>query len=170
MERTGSGQRPLGEGWFIVNAAEAAWVHAPGLGYACRFEGETPFPQLGVRLRVLEPGEPNCMYHRENVQEDFLVLRGECRLLVEGEERRLRAWDFFHCPPGTGHVFLGAGNGPCVLLMVGARGEGATVEYPVDRLATSEGAGVREATSDPRQAYASFDRPSPCPAPPFRQD
>ena len=29
------------------------------------------------------------------------VVSGEAALVVEGEERHLRAWDFVHCPPGT---------------------------------------------------------------------
>ncbi len=70
---------------------------------------------------MLEPGQPNCLYHREAQQEDFLVLAGECLLRVEGQERPLHAWDFVHCPPNTDHVFVGAGEGPCVIVMAGAR-------------------------------------------------
>ena len=44
------------------------------------------------------------MYHWEEDQEDFLVLAGEAVLIVEGEERPLRAWDFVHCPPKAKHV------------------------------------------------------------------
>jgi uncharacterized cupin superfamily protein len=68
------------------------------------------FPDLGVTLAVIWPGQPSGLYHAETNQEDFLVLAGECVLLVEGEERPLRAWDFVHCPPGTAHVFVGAGT------------------------------------------------------------
>ena len=73
------------------------------------------FEQLGFTLAVLEPGKPTGMYHAESSQEDFLVLAGACLLLVEEEERGLRAWDFVHCPPGTRHTFVGTGDGPCVI-------------------------------------------------------
>ncbi len=109
-------------------------------GSDCRFESrEFPFPQVGIKIRVLEPGQPNGIYHSENQQEDFLVLSGECRLLVEGEERLLRPWDFVHCPPGTHHIFV-AGDRPCVILMVGARLEHEELHYPVSELAARYGA------------------------------
>jgi uncharacterized cupin superfamily protein len=147
LEDGGHGLVPQGDGWFVVNAREAAWQEGV-FGAYTRFEGEARFPQLGINLSVLSPGQPSCMYHGENEQEDFLVLAGECLLLVEGEERRLRAWDFVHCPAWTEHVFVGAGTGECLLLAVGTRTEGAGVVYPVSELAQRHGAGVaREATS-----------------------
>ena len=121
LEKDEGGLVPKGTGWFVVNAREARWIHTDELGSAVVFEGDVPFPHLGINIQVLQPGQPNCMYHGENQQEDFLVLSGECLLLVEGEERRLRAWDFVHCPPWANHVFVGAGDGPCAILMVGAR-------------------------------------------------
>ena len=114
------------------------------------------FPQFGIRLHVLEPGEPNGLYHAESQQEAFLVLSGECRLLVEGEERLLRPWDFFHSPAGTEHIFVGAGDEPCVILMVGARSDDWRVLYPVSELAARYGASAEEETSDLKQAYARF--------------
>ena len=84
------------------------------------------------------------------------MLSGECALLVEDEERRLRPWDFFHSPPGTEHAFVGAGEGPCVILMVGSR-SGPEVRYPVSELAARYGASVAEETSDPAQAYTDVE-------------
>ena len=95
---------------------------------------------------MLQPGQPNGMYHSETEQEDFLVLAGECLLLVEGEERPLRAWDFVHCPPGTEHIFVGAGDRPCVIFMAGARSEGRSIVYPRNELALRHGAGVETET------------------------
>src|SRR5262245_42594803 len=131
-------------------------------GSACAFESkEHSFPQLGINVSVIEPGEPNCLSHSESQQEAFLVLSGECRLLVEGEERLLRPWDFFHCPAGTEHVFVGAGDGPCVILMAGARTEDEQLLYPVSELAARYGASAEEETPDPKQAYAPFERAQP---------
>ena len=42
---------------------------------------------MGFYINVLLPGQPNGMYHGESGQEDFLVLSGECILILEGEER-----------------------------------------------------------------------------------
>jgi uncharacterized cupin superfamily protein len=112
--------------------------------------------QLGFRLHVLEPGKPSTIYHRESSQEGFLVLRGECLLIVEGQERRLRAWDFFHAPPDTTHAFVGAGDGPCVMVMVGARSEDGTILYPHDDVASKHGAGAEADTSSPQQVYAPY--------------
>jgi uncharacterized cupin superfamily protein len=148
---------PAGEGWFVLNAREARWLEREGRSASCEFEGETEFPQIGIFLRVLTPGAPMAMYHWEADQEDFLVLSGEALLIIEGEERPLQQWDFVHCPPGTKHIIVGAGDGPCLVLAVGARdhqggpGWGA---YPVDQLALRHGAGVEEETSDASKAYA----------------
>ena len=115
LERNDSGLYPAGEGWFVVNAREAQWFDSNGLGFYTPFEGENArFSQLGFNIGILRPGEPSCMYHAEGAQEDFLVLSGECLLIVEGQERHLKAWDFVHCPPMTRHVFVGAGDGPCL--------------------------------------------------------
>src|SRR5690348_5614527 len=141
LEDSGSGLAPAAEGWFVVNVRDAQWLTSQGgelrpSGSECGFESaKVEFEQLGVRLHVLEPGEPNGLYHGESAQEDFLVLFGECTLLIEGEERRLRAWDLVHCPPWTEHIFIGAGNGPCVIFMVGARPPDHQIRYTVSELA-----------------------------------
>jgi uncharacterized cupin superfamily protein len=159
LEDSGSGLAPSGEGWFVVNVRDAEWWTSKTFGSGCGFENEkAEFPQLGINISVLEPGEPNCLYHSESQQEAFLVLSGECKLLVEGEERPLQAWDFVHSPAGTQHVFVGAGEGPCAILMVGARSEGEQLLYPVSELAGRYGASAEEETPDPKQAYARFER------------
>ena len=125
------------------------------------FDGATDFEQVGVNLTVLAPGEPMSMYHRENDQEDFLVLAGDARAIVEGEERLLARWDFLHCPAGTDHVIIGAGAGPCVILAVGARDRSTGEDwgaYTVDAAAQRRGAGVERETTDAREAYARFAR------------
>ena len=120
LEDTGSGLAPVTDGWFVVNVRDAAWIESDAFGAACLSEtDEAPFPHVGFTLCVLSPGQPNGMYHREAGQENFLVLVGECLLLVEGEERRLGAWDFVHCPPDTEHVFVATGDGPCAIFMTG---------------------------------------------------
>lgn len=155
------GLAPSGEGWFVVNAAEARWLDG-AFGAYTRFEGEPRFTQVGVNIGVLAPGQAACLYHREDAQEDFLVLSGECLLLVEGQERRLRAWDFVHCPPGTDHVFVGAGDGPCAILAVGARTTPGDTVYPVSELAQRHGAGAPREIVEPDEAYAEYptDRPA----------
>ena len=156
----GSGLEPAGDGWFVVNVRDVAWFTSDTFGSACRFESrEAFFPQFGINLRALEPGKSNCLYHTESQQEDFLVLSGECRLLVNGEERLLGPWDFVHCPPGTEHVFVGAGDGPCVVLMAGARSDDEELLYPVSELAARYGASVEVETSDPKEAYGPFEPP-----------
>ncbi len=114
------------------------------------------FGQIGYTLAVLEPGKPTGMYHAESSQEDFLVVAGECLLLIEEQERPLRAWDFVHCPPGTRHTFVGARDGPCVIFMTGARDEGGSIVYPVSQTARARAAGVETETPKPSEAYAPF--------------
>ena len=160
LDRTEHGLVPNGAGWFVVNAREAPWWHHDRFGSSVVFEGDSRFPQLGVNIQVLAPGQPNCMYHGENAQEDFLVLSGECLLLVEGEERPLRQWDFVHCPAWTEHVFVGAGDGPCAILMIGARPADEELLYPVVEIARKHDAGVAQETSSGREAYAPFPRPT----------
>jgi hypothetical protein len=161
LESTEHGLVPEGDGWFVVNAREVPWRHIDGRPAVCAFEGEADFPQLGINLNVLQPGEPMAMYHWEADQEDFLVLAGEALLIVEGEERPIRAWDLVHCPAGTKHTIVGAGGGPCVVLAVGARDRSTGPVwggYTVDEAASKHGAGVEEETTDQLVAYARFTK------------
>jgi uncharacterized cupin superfamily protein len=145
-----------GDGWFVLNARDSRWRDYGPLGAACNFEGKRPFRQLGINLNILNPGEPMSMYHRENNQEGFLVLAGECLLIVEGRERSLKAWDFFHCPGGTAHVIVGAGDSPAVVLAVGTRGGRKGIAYLVSPAALAHGAGVEDETTKSAGAYARF--------------
>jgi uncharacterized cupin superfamily protein len=154
LRPTPGGKVPDGAGWFVLNAREARWLTGD-FGAYTRFEGDDSFPDLGINIGVLEPGQPACFYHAENNQEDFLVLSGQCLLVIEGQERRLKAWDFVHCPAWTEHVFVGAGDGPCAILAVGARRGDETI-YPVSELALRHRAGVPTETRDPAQAYAGL--------------
>ena len=153
------GVAPEGDGWFVLNAKDAAWLDGD-LGKYTGFEGrESRFPQLGINLNLMAPGESMTMYHREGAQEDFLVLDGECLLIVNGEERQLKRWDLFHCPAGVDHAIVGAGDRPSLVLAVGARtGEsrGSTV-YPADPVAQKHGAGVDKETREPRAAYEPYE-------------
>jgi uncharacterized cupin superfamily protein len=162
LEKTEHGLVATGEGWFVLGLREAAWRHVDGRGAVCvaldDFEGERRREQLGVNPFVLMPGEPMAMYHWETDQEDFLVISGEAALIVEGEERQLRAWDFVHCPPNTKHVIIGAGSGPCVVIAVGARErstEPDSLGFPADDVAKRHGASVEEDTMDGGVAYAA---------------
>jgi uncharacterized cupin superfamily protein len=164
MEQTEHGLVAATEGWFTVNVRDAAWVSGGALADACIFEGDAvPFGQIGYTLAVLAPGQAAGMYHREDDQEDFLVLSGECLLIVEDQERRLRAWDFVHCPPGTEHVFVGAGTAPCVIFMAGARAHRGSGVYTRSETALRHGAGVETETKESSEAYAPFAKWQPGP-------
>lgn len=166
LEAADSGLTPATDGWFVVNAREAAWLTNDAFGARCVFEADTPvvrnrpelearkFADVGFTLAVIAPGQPSGLYHAESNQENFLVVAGDCLLLVEGEERQLHAWDFVHCPPGTEHVFVGAGDGPCVIFMTGGRTRPRSIVYPASDLARSHGAGADTETSSPADAYA----------------
>jgi uncharacterized cupin superfamily protein len=159
LEQTENGLVPKGEGWFVVNARDARWWYHERFGSAVVFESdEALFTDFGINIQVLQPGEPNCMYHGENAQENFLVLYGECLLLVEGEERPLKQWDFVHSPPWTEHVFVGAGSGPCAILMVGARPKDEELLYPVVDVARKHSAGVEKETNSGKEAYARYSQ------------
>jgi quercetin dioxygenase-like cupin family protein len=173
LERTENGLLPAGDGWYVVNARDAEWRRWEGMGNWPRLEGATPrFEQLGVGVTVLEPGQPMAMYHWETDQEDFLVLAGEAIAIVEGEERPLRQWDLLHCPPGTNHVIVGAGNDACVIFSVGSRerhtyrtpdgqidGRDDWGAYTVDDAAGRYGATPPEETTDASVAYGRFGKP-----------
>jgi uncharacterized cupin superfamily protein len=168
LEEVGSGLAPATAGWFVVNATDAAWLRHDAFGGRCVFEStrrvlaERPdlepqeFADIGFTLAVLEPGKPTGMYHAESSQEDFLVVAGTCLLLIEEQERSLRAWDFVHCPSGTRHAFVGTGDGPCVIFMTGARRKGDTIVYPRSNVALARNAGVETETPSPAEAYAPF--------------
>jgi uncharacterized cupin superfamily protein len=165
LEESAAGLAPVTDGWFVVNVREAAWVTNEHFGAACIFEGDNtpPFADVGFTLGVIWPGRPSGMYHREANQEDFLVLAGECVLLIEGQERQLKAWDFVHCPADTEHIFVGAGDGPCVIFMTGARKGWPEkgIVYARSELALRHGAGVETETTSPPEAYAPFPKWQP---------
>jgi uncharacterized cupin superfamily protein len=159
LEATEGGLAPATEGWFVVTVRDGRWMTNEVLGDAFIIEGDDAgFDQVGYTIGILQPGQAGGRYHHESDQEDFLVLAGECLLLIEEEERPLKAWDFVHCPPGTDHSFVGAGDGPCVIFMTGARGENKEIFYPRSELAISHGSGVEQETSSPSEAYAPFPK------------
>jgi uncharacterized cupin superfamily protein len=158
IEQTDAGATAASPGWFVINLAEARWRGNEEVGQWTDFEPPDGFEEYGIGVHVLLPGQPNGKYHAENVQEDFLVLTGECILVVEDVERRLKAWDFFHCAPGTHHIIVGAGDGPCAILMVGSRAEGRKVHYPVSEVARRYGASTPEETDASSVAYSDVSR------------
>ena len=166
LERTDAGLIPADEGWFVVNVRDARWFNGHELGFGASFErDDARFPDLGININLLLPGQPSCMYHGEDAQEDFLVLSGECILIVEGQERTLRAWDFVHCPAWTEHVIVGAGEGPCVFIAVGSRRKGRGIIYPRNETALRHGAGVGKETPRPEEAYAHIAELESIPCP-----
>jgi uncharacterized cupin superfamily protein len=156
LRETEHGLVPETDGWFVLNTKDAVWLENEDFGRYTRWEGDgdARFPELGINISVLRPGQPMCMYHGEDAQENFLVLAGEAVLIVEGQERSLRAWDFVHCPAWTKHVIVAAGGEPCVVLAVGSRGRRGVV-YPVDDVARNHRAGVEQETSEGAEAYAA---------------
>jgi uncharacterized cupin superfamily protein len=150
---------PAADGWFVLNAKDARWLDGE-LGKYTGWEGpDSRFSQLGINVNVLAPGEPMTLYHREDAQEEFLVVAGEAVLIVNGEERPLHVWDLFHCPPGVDHAIVGAGAGPSIVIAVGARTghEDEGLVYPVDPIAQKHGAGVAVETTDGGGAYTNFE-------------
>ncbi len=164
LEDTKYGRAPATEGWFVVNVRDAAWVRNSKFGAACIIESDdVEFPQIGYTIVVLGEGESGGLYHREDDQEDFLVLAGECVAIIEGEERPLRPWDFVHCPGGTEHIFVGTGDAPCVIFMAGARAHRGSAVYPRNEVALRHGVGVEVDTASSRDAYAPFPAHEPGP-------
>jgi uncharacterized cupin superfamily protein len=159
LQDTEHGRVATGDGWYVVNARETRWYYAEGRGAFCDLEGDQNFAQLGINVQVLAPGEAMAMYHWEADQEDVRVISGEALLIVEGEERRLTAWDLVHCPPRVKHTILGAGGGPCIVIAVGARVDSVDNPnwggYTVDEVALRHEAGVEVETNEPEEAYAA---------------
>lgn len=168
LEDGGSGLVPTTTGWFVLNARDARWSDKPGQGHSLpltgrdEYEAETFFPMLGMAIRVMSPGEVSTTYHWETEQEDFLVLAGEALLIIEGQERQLQQWDFVHCPPEAKHAFVGAGDGPCVLLCASSRQfqkDGPWGFYCFDETAAKHNAASPEDTQNGEIAYARFPPP-----------
>jgi len=141
---------------LITNVADAPAASHPHRATIIDFEpDDAPWPDTGVNVQVMQPGQPNCRYHSEPVQEDFLVLHGECLVIVDDEERPLRQWDLVHCPANVPHVFVGAGDGPSAILCIGSR-RLEQAHYPVSKVAARYDASAREATDEPAEAYADW--------------
>src|SRR3954469_21364467 len=154
IDETETGRVPADDGWFILNLAEIGWATVPGGGTWCSFESPAaPSPMLGIGVHILPAGETPGFYHTENEQEGFLVLSGECIAIVEGQERRMRQWDYLHCPPGTAHITVGAGEEPCAILMFGSPDPSRKVEWIADEVAARHGASVASTTSRDTEVY-----------------
>jgi uncharacterized cupin superfamily protein len=163
LERVASGLAPVTPGWFTVNVADAAWVTNDEWCGVSIFESDdfvlqgrpdlTEYvkPFAGFTIRVIPAGQPGGLYHAESVQEDFLILMGECVLIIEDQERHLRQWDFVHCPPMTGHTFVAKDSGPCVILATGNRRDDLERICPRSEVALRYGAGVETETSTPER-------------------
>ena len=158
LEDSEYGRYPASDGWFVLNLGDALAQRneEKGGAYYPLEARDARSRDFGINIHVLWPGEPNGLYHAESGREAFLVLSGECVLVVEEEERMLRQWDFFHCPGGTRHIFVGAGDGPCAILMVGARPEVEEILYPTSEVAAKYGASVGNETENPDEAYADW--------------
>jgi uncharacterized cupin superfamily protein len=161
LQDDGHGRSAAGPGWFVVNLAETAGRRSERTGTYSDAEGSERFAEFGFGVHILWPGQPNGLYHEESNQEEFVVLSGECILIVEEQERRLGPWDHFHSPAGTRHILVGAGDGPCAILMAGSRKPDQTIFYPESEVAARHGASAAEATSLPREAYRDFPRAEP---------
>jgi uncharacterized cupin superfamily protein len=157
---------PVTGGWFVVNARDARWLHND-MRAVCRFggEGEAHFDDLGIGLYWIQPDRPMSLYHHEAGQEDFLILRGLCTVIVEGEERSVGPWDLFHCPPRIAHTIVNTGGEPALILAVGARKEKGSARYPFEPVAAGRGAGVPDPGTPAAETYAGFGEPRPGPAP-----
>jgi hypothetical protein len=131
LEQTQTGLMPVGEGWFVLNAREARWLHRKGQSASCEFEGETEFPQIGIFLRVLTPGAPMAMVHCPPHTKHIIIGAGDvpCLALAVGAREHQGA-------PGWGG-------------------------YPVEELAVRHRAGVEEETADAKEAYALFPKYEP---------
>jgi mannose-6-phosphate isomerase-like protein (cupin superfamily) len=158
IEETPEGQVPADGGWFILNLGEMAWEAAQGFGAWLDFDhpDTEPSARVGVHVHVLQPGETNGLYHAEAAQEGFLVLSGECIAVVESEERRMRQWDYFHSPPGTEHITVGAGDEPCAILMFGSPDPRRKVEWIANETAAKYGASVAKTTGRDTEAYGDL--------------
>jgi uncharacterized cupin superfamily protein len=147
------GITPQGDGWYILNAKDARWSKNEKFGQSCGFEGDKRFSQYGFNIHIIKPDQPSCHYHGEDDQEDFLVLKGQCKLIIEGQERLLKEWDFLHCPKWARHVFVGTGTEPCVIVMTGGRA-GHGVTYPVNDLVKKYDACPPTETNSPKESYS----------------
>src|SRR3954470_12419281 len=170
LKETDAGLVADSTGWVVMNARDARWFEKPGQGFSVpltgcdEYEAETFFPMLGMSIRVMQPGEPAGTYHWETEAEDFLVLHGEGLLIVEGQERQLKQWDFVHCPPETKHAFVGSGDGPFVLLCASSRQfqkDGPWGFYCADDVARTYNASAPEDTQDGALADARFPPSQP---------
>src|SRR3954463_15112219 len=158
IEDTDVGRVPVDDGWFILNLAEIHWATIPGAGTWCGFGSpNAESDRIGIGVHILWPGDAPGFYHEESELEGFLVLSGECVAIVEGEERRMGPWDYLHSPAGTAHITVGAGDGPCVLALVGARSPDKEIDYIPDPTAARHGHSVAADTNSSKEAYK--DRP-----------
>jgi uncharacterized cupin superfamily protein len=138
------------DSWWVRNARDLEWT-SNKMGEYCLLAAD----EFAINLNVLGPGQPMALYHHEPHQEGFLVLRGECELIVEGESLLMRQWDYSHCPVDVPHVIVGAGDVPALVVSVGSRVGGGGATYPPDPLAARYGASTDD-EHDARAAYAKF--------------
>jgi uncharacterized cupin superfamily protein len=148
--------------WFVANVRELRWQENE-LGATCEFDKHRErFGEFGINLTVLRPGQPMTMYHREGYQEGFLVLRGECLLLVDDQEIPLTQWDYVHCSRDVPHAIVGAGEGTTSLVLaVGNRVGQDVILYPRAETALKPRRRRRERHAQPEGGVRPRDAPGP---------
>ena len=144
--------------WSVRSVRDLTWT-GNRMGVYCDLlqGGDDSSEEFAINLNVLGRGQPMALYHHEPHQEGFLVLRGECTAVADGEEVALREWDYFHCPRDVPHVVVGASDEPALVLAVGSRVGGGRATYPPEPLAAHYGASTSE-TVDARAAHAEFGK------------
>jgi uncharacterized cupin superfamily protein len=153
--------------WSVRSVRDLAWTENRMGAYCDLLQGDDDAAEeFAINLNVLGRGQPMAIYHFEPHQEGFLVLRGECELIADGETRPLRQWDYVHCASDVPHVIVGAGDEPALVLAVGSRVGGGGATYPPEPLAARYGASTDE-EHDARAAYEAF---GPSKDVPFREE
>jgi quercetin dioxygenase-like cupin family protein len=142
--------------WVVRNARELQWTENDMGSYCDLLQGQGDGrEEFAINLNVLPKGAPMAIYHHEPHQEGFLILRGACVAIIDGEEVALSEWDYFHCPPNVAHVVVGASDEPALVLAVGSRVGGGDATYPPEPLAARYRASTTE-EMDVAAAYAQF--------------
>jgi len=153
--------------WLARNVRDLEWTENAMGAYCDLLQGDDDTAEeFAINLNVLGKGQPMAIYHHEPHQEGFLVLRGECELIVDGDSRPLRQWDYVHTARDVPHVIVGAGDEPALVLAVGGRVGGGDATYPPEALAARYGASTSDEL-DARAAYAQFGKSTVVP---FREE
>jgi hypothetical protein len=156
-EETPYGRYITSDGWFVLNIADALAVRNDEKGGATYplEPRESPFRDVGIRVPSSRRANRTRSTTPKACRKGFSCSRASARSSWRRTNGRCGSGTTSTVQPVRASVIVGAGDGPCSILMLGARPD-VEVRYPVSEVAAKYDASAVKDTDDADEAYADW--------------